>query len=142
MKTSKLKSTLAFLFYFLFVPFLFAQKPIVWIGGTPGQTNDWNCPKNWNTHHVPDAFSDVLIPSVLSNSLASPVIHQGQVEINSLFIESNAALTVEKPASLVIYTTAEGTDDQRLKLHGTLLIKNELRQEQQSKAVPLAGKFR
>ena len=68
--------------------------------------NEWNCPKNWSAYAVPDAFSNVIIPDVSTTSLASPVIKDGTVEVNTLFLGADASLTVEVGAQLVILEKA------------------------------------
>lgn len=100
----------------------FSQKVIIWKGGTPGMKNEWNCPQNWSTSSVPDEFSNVYIPDVSTSTLSSPVIRTGKVEVNCLFIESNASLTIKKPAQLVVHGIAEGLRKENLILEGSLLV--------------------
>lgn len=82
---------------------VFSQINTTWKGGTPGMENDWNCPKNWSTYKVPDAFSNVIIHDVSTTSLATPIIKNGKVEVNSLFLDTKASLTVEESAQLVVF---------------------------------------
>lgn len=99
-----------------------SQRVVVWKGGTPGLKNDWNCPQNWSPSSVPDEFSNVYIPDVSTSTLSSPVIRSGKVEINCLYIDSNASLKVEKPAQLIINGTTEYLRWENLYLEGTLLL--------------------
>lgn len=102
---------------------LSAQKTVTWKGGTPGQEQTWNCPKNWSGARVPDAFSDVVIPDVSAGSQALPQIATGTFEANSLRILSNARLTIEQGAQLVVFTMdADSRAADRLLLRGNLLI--------------------
>lgn len=80
-----------------------SQNANTWKGGTPGLENDWNCAKNWSAYRVPDAFTDVIIPDVSTTTQSPPVIQSGQLEVNSLFLETNAKLTIEKSAQLVVF---------------------------------------
>ena len=80
----------------------FSQITTTWKGGAPGLENDWNCPRNWSNYAVPDAFSNVIIPDVSTTSLAAPLLKTGKVEVNTLFLESNAKFTVEEGAQLVV----------------------------------------
>jgi hypothetical protein len=102
----------------------FSQKVSIWKGGTPGMKNEWNCPQNWSTSSVPDEFTNVSIPDVSSSTLSAPVIRSGKVEVNSLFIHSNASLRIEKQAQLVVYGIAEGIRQKNMDLEGTLVILN------------------
>jgi hypothetical protein len=118
---------------------VFCQKNNTWKGGAPGLENDWNCPKNWSAYSVPDDFTNVFIPDVSSTSLSQPVIKSGKVEINAIFIASNAVLTVEKDAQLVVLTEAEGVNNRSVKLKGSLLLLDELNQGKATPAIPLAS---
>lgn len=103
-KSNFTTSCLAILALVLFLDTnVFAQISTTWKGGTPGRANDWNCPKNWSNHTVPNAFSDVIIPDVSTTTMASPIIKTGRVEVNSLFLYTNASLTLEESAQLVIF---------------------------------------
>lgn len=88
----------------------FAQKTVVWKGGTPGQETNWHCPKNWSTHTVPDAFSDVVIPDVSTTTRALPEIRTGEVEINRLTIAPHASLSLGESARLAILDDVEGLE--------------------------------
>lgn len=106
-----------------FIATLHAQKTVTWKGGTPGQENDWNCAKNWSSHKVPDEFSNVVIPDVSTTTLAAPVIKNGTFEVNAIIVHSNAKLTVEKDAQLVIYTTeGDCLDTRGFNIKGSLLL--------------------
>ena len=98
----------------------FSQKTVVWKGGTPGMEQQWDCAKNWSTHSVPDEFSDVLIPDVSSTTQATPIIRSGKVAVNSIFLESDALLSVQKNAMLTVYGHAQGVYVENLQLQGAL----------------------
>ena len=104
---------------------VFAQKTTVWKGGAPGMENDWNCPKNWNTYSVPDVFSNVIIPDVSTTTLAAPVIKNGRMEVNTLFLETNAFLTVEELGQLVIFEQVGSFYQDNLRVEGSVFIINE-----------------
>jgi len=82
---------------------LSAQITNTWIGGSAGNESNWECYKNWSQGEVPDWSSDVVIPDVESGSGDYPVIKQGELEVNSLFIHSAASLEIESEASLVVF---------------------------------------
>ena len=104
---------------------LSAQTTATWKGGAPGMEHEWNCPKNWSSYRVPDAFSDVIIPDVSSTTLAAPVIKNGVFEVNSIQVHPNAKLTVEQDAQLVVYNIDNDClNRQGLCLKGSLLILN------------------
>ncbi len=75
---------------------------------------------------MPDEFSNVVIPDVSTTTLAAPVIKNGQFEVNSILVHSNAKLTIEQDAQLVAYAAQwdcpTGND---LCVKGSLLIINE-----------------
>ncbi len=101
---------------------LFSQKTATWKGGTPGMEQEWNCPKNWSGGAIPNEFSNVFIPDVTTTTCSPPVIQSGQVEVNALFLESNATLTIGPAAELIIYETAEGVDHNTLNVKGKVLL--------------------
>lgn len=80
-----------------------SQRTTTWKGGAPGMENDWNCPKNWSNYRVPDKFDNVIIPDVSTTTLAPPVIKNGRVEVNSLYLDTNANLIVHESAQLVVF---------------------------------------
>jgi hypothetical protein len=84
----------------------FSQIATTWNGGAPGMENEWNCPKNWSNYAVPDAFSNVVIPDVSATSMAPPVIKNCRAEVNTLYMETNAQLTIERGALLVVFDKA------------------------------------
>ncbi len=102
----------------------YAQRAITWKGGTPGMKNDWFCPQNWSTSSVPDEFSDVIIPDVSTSTFASPVIKSGDVEINSLQILSNAVLTIDKAASVIVTSRVIGLTPGKIKGEGRLILED------------------
>ncbi|MBI1227074.1 MAG: hypothetical protein GC192_17720 [Bacteroidetes bacterium] len=89
--------------FFLICTNAFSQVTTTWKGGTPGMENDWNCAKNWSNYKVPDAFSNVIIPDVSTTTQATPLIRQGRAEVNTLYLDSNANLTIDESAQLVIH---------------------------------------
>jgi hypothetical protein len=95
---------------------LYTQRTITWKGGTPGMKTDWYCSQNWSTSTVPDEFSNVIIPDVSTSTFAMPVIPTGSVEINELYIQSNASLTVSGKASLCVFGNTDRVD--LANLHG------------------------
>ena len=101
---------------------LFSQKTATWKGGAPGMEQEWNCPKNWSGGTIPNEFSNVIIPDVRATTQAAPVIQSGLVEVNALFLESSARLTIGPSAELIIHETAEGLDHNTLNLKGKLLL--------------------
>ena len=105
-------STTPFHYKYIFVLLLmplgltaFSQRLTIWKGGTPGKPNDWFCAKNWSTGHVPDEFSDVIIPDVSATSFATPVIRSGAVDVHSLHVMNNATMHLGK--DVVIYVSGE-----------------------------------
>lgn len=80
-----------------------SQRTTTWKGGAPGMENEWNCPKNWSNYSVPDEFDNVIIPDVSTTTQAAPVIKNGKVEVNSLYMDTNAKLIVDESAQLVVF---------------------------------------
>jgi hypothetical protein len=78
---------------------LSAQTTATWQGGKPGRTTDWSCPANWSGGHVPDEFTQVIIPS---GKQFYPVIKCAATPIDALLIESGSTLAIHAGASLVI----------------------------------------
>lgn len=103
-----------------------AQKINYWIGGTPGQTTNWSCPKNWSTYQVPDAFQTVIIPDIESNSGFYPIINEAGMEVNALVLESGASLTITKKGSLKVETSMEQFGGAKTELDGKLYIPSNL----------------
>lgn len=86
----------------LFLGFSFtgsAQTTAVWQGGKPGRTTDWNCPANWSEGHVPDEFTQVIIPAGVNYY---PVIQYAPTPIDALLMEGGAKLTIQDGARLAI----------------------------------------
>ena len=115
-----------------------AQNTVTWVGGTPGKTTNWEEAKNWSNQRVPDEFSNVTIPDVSSTTFASPVIKSGRVELNALLLESNAQLTVQKEAKLVVYGYAEGITHDNLHIYGSMLILDEVKKPAQKAEAAVA----
>lgn len=106
--------------------FLYAQKIVTWIGGTPGSETSWNQPKNWSNHNVPNEFSNVLIPDVSNSTFSNPVIQNGIIELNSLQIESSAKLTIDKMAKLIVHGNAGGIYAHNVDIKGSFIVWNEI----------------
>lgn len=73
---------------------VFGQISSKWRGNTPGHEHDWNYPSNWSNNHVPDEFTDVIIPLDQAMSYSYPVVNSATIEINSLHIWPGAILTI------------------------------------------------
>lgn len=129
MKTSLFSSALTAIFLMTSLA-AFAQKTNTWKGGTPGMENEWNCAKNWSTYSVPDEFTDVVIPDVSCTSFSAPLVKEGRVNINSLYLESNALLTIGKGANLLVFGAAEGVNEWNIKAEGSLFVVDELNEVQ------------
>ena len=108
----------------------FAQKTVVWKGGTPGKENCWHEARNWSTNSVPDEFSNVIIPDVSSSSFSTPIIYDGTVELNALQMETNTHLSILRKAKLIVYSYSYGLDIEKLQLEGTLILLDELTEEE------------
>jgi hypothetical protein len=98
------------------------QSTNTWKGGTPGQTANWNCPKNWSTGRVPDAFQNVIIPDVSTGSGVYPVIKTGGQEVNAIVLESGASLEITKEGSLIVHRAFEGYGSFGLEAEGALIL--------------------
>lgn len=102
---------------------LFAQKTVIWKGGTPGRETQWQCPKNWLGNAVPNEFSDVLIPDISSSGMAYPVVNQ-VVEINALRLEGNTMLTIAPEGQLTVANDIFVAQAENLKGKGVLIVLN------------------
>ena len=107
----------------------FAQRTIVWKGGTPGQETNWHCPQNWSSYRLPDEFSNVVIPDVSSTTQADPVIRGSRVEVNALRIESRALLTIATDACLVVHGYTEGINAFKLDRQGAMIVVGEAEEQ-------------
>lgn len=92
-----------------------------WQGGQPGQASEWNCAANWSDGRVPDAFSNVVIPDVSTQTNAYPVLKNTETEINSLTLLSGASLTITPDAALSVVTNVEKAGNARLNVRGILV---------------------
>ena len=79
-----------------------AQTTVIWKGGTPGKTQDWNCAKNWNTNKVPGVFDHVIIPNVSPQARPFPVVKDEVEPILSLTVHSNAEITIQTAGILIV----------------------------------------
>ena len=104
----------------------FAQQTATWKGGTPGKENVWNEARNWSNNKVPNEFTDVLIEDVSTSTFSAPVIESGTIELNSIWMTSNAQLTIEATANLVVYGYTEGLLKENLKVKGNLIVMGEI----------------
>ena len=82
------------------IPALMGQS--VWKGGAPGDTNNWNNPKNWSNHSVPDETCIVVIPNLSTQGNFYPVVEDVLKPIGSLFIGNDARLKIKKNGELTI----------------------------------------
>ena len=124
MKPSKLPGTqwILSVLFTLSTVYGFSQRAITWKGGTPGMQNEWSCPQNWSSTCLPNEFSDVIIPDVSSSTFAPPCIKEGNIQINSLRLHSNAFLTIADGASLTVISHTEGLDSLKVKGQGELIL--------------------
>ena len=76
-----------------------AQTTATWMGGTPGRTQDWNCPTNWKEGRVPDEFSQVIIPA---DRHTYPVIRTAVDDIDALRVDGGSQLTLASEGLLNI----------------------------------------
>lgn len=104
----------------------FSQKNNTWVGGTPGMEDNWNCAKNWSTYSVPDEFTNVIIPDVSTTTFSNPIIKEGEVQVNAIFMESDAMLTVGQDARMIVFGFAEGVNEDNVKMEGNIFIINEV----------------
>ncbi|MFK7776307.1 MAG: hypothetical protein AB8F94_29565 [Saprospiraceae bacterium] len=121
--------------------FLYAQKIVIWIGGTPGSETSWDQPKNWSNHNVPNEFSNVLIPDVSNSTFSNPVIQNGIIELKSLQIESSAKLTIDKMAKLIVYGKAEGIYASNVEIKGSLIVWDEVSDKEVDIKVALLNSY-
>jgi hypothetical protein len=98
------------------------QSTNTWKGGTPGQTANWNCPRNWSTGRVPDAFQNVIIPDVSTGSGVYPVIEMDGQEVNAIVLESGAMLEIKERGSLIVFGAFEGYGSFGLAAEGALIL--------------------
>ena len=76
-----------------------AQTTATWMGGTPGRTQDWNCPTNWKEGRVPDEFSQVIIPA---DRHTYPVIRTAVDDIDARRVDGGSQLTLASEGQLNI----------------------------------------
>lgn len=126
MKSRLFVSAFLFSFLFAFSPSLRAQRTFYWEGGTPGRESNWNCPDNWSSNAVPDAFSNVIIPDVSTRSRVYPVLSHKNAEVNSLVLESGSSLAIQEGSCLVVFDSMERFGLNNLDVRGTLTLKGNL----------------
>lgn len=114
--------TLLILLMTLTTTCLIGQKAVTWIGGTPGKECQWNEPKNWSDHKVPNEFSNVIIGTKGNGSRYYPEIKSGVIELNALDITSNAKLKINDSAKLIIYDSANGLFAANINTGGTIIV--------------------
>jgi len=78
-----------------------AQTTNTWLGGHPGQENDWLTAANWSLGEVPDATHDAVIP----NGSISPILVGKTVEVNSLQMQPGAELMLKDDARIALPTS-------------------------------------
>jgi PKD repeat protein len=84
---------------------LFLGQPGLWVGGTAGQTQNWNTAANWNDNVVPTAVTDVIIPGGLTYY---PVLTVAGT-CHDIEIRDGATVTVNPAGNLTIgHNLADG----------------------------------
>ena len=78
------------------------QVTVTWKGGHPGRENDWQFAGNWSNSRLPDHFNNVYIPDVSTGSGKYPIVKGDVGNVNGLFIEAGASLTIAPKGSLVV----------------------------------------
>jgi hypothetical protein len=78
------------------------QRPVHWLGGTPGMETNWYCHKNWSTGRVPDNLSIVYILDVRTSFQSLPVVPHGKIVIHELWIANGASVQISSGASLFV----------------------------------------
>lgn len=126
MKSRLLLSAVFFFFLLAHSLSLRAQRTVYWEGGTPGRESNWNCPDNWSSNTVPDAFCNVVIPDVSTRSRVFPVLSHNSAEVNTLTMESGTSLTIQKDGCLVVFDSMERFGLNDLDVHGALILKGNL----------------
>ena len=101
--------------------FTFAQEPVTWLGGTPGQATSWHVATNWSNHQVPDENTIVIINNSNTGHHAQPVISQ-PVEVRSIEIYNGASLQVTQQGGILIDGTFDYTEG--IQVYGGHLINN------------------
>ena len=91
----------AICFFALFSINLSAQQTNVWKGGAPGHETDWHYYKNWSLGQTPDVFDAVVIPDVSTTTNRYPQVSSGQIEVQSLEIQSGASLSLSRTARIL-----------------------------------------
>ena len=71
---------------------------------------------------MPDAFHNVIIADVSSGSGFYPTIKDGGLEVNTLILESGAALDIAKKGSLTVVTTLDKYGSGEMEVNGTLYV--------------------
>jgi hypothetical protein len=104
---------------------LFGQTQVIWKGGTPGRETKWECPKNWVGNKLPDEFSNVLIPDIVSSSNSFPELDDADVSINSLRIEGESILNIRPHGTLTVYAWGFYPHFNSINNQGFLFIFNE-----------------
>lgn len=75
------------------------ETHVSWTGGA---SNDWNNAANWSHGTVPDANTNVSIPQFIPGGNAVNTFSSGTSEINDLYIERNAILTIPVGHSMTV----------------------------------------
>ncbi|MCO6479486.1 MAG: hypothetical protein J5I94_22820 [Phaeodactylibacter sp.] len=97
----------------------------VWKGGTPGQEQEWNNPRNWSQNRAPDINDIVLIPNTEARGGFYPVISEDAGPIYYLEVHGGATLTIAPTGSLTI--DGIGNYEDAALLVGTLYNRGEIR---------------
>jgi hypothetical protein len=126
MQYKKLIAILSFSYYCIFAEAsLFGQTQVIWKGGSPGRETKWECPKNWVGNKLPDEFSNVLIPDIVSGSNSFPELDDADVSINSLRIEGESILKIRPHGTLTVYAWVFYPNFKSIDNQGSLFIFNE-----------------
>ena len=96
----------------------------VWKGGTPGQEQEWNNPKNWSQNRIPGIDDMVLIPNTESRGGFYPVVNGEAGPIYYLEVQGGATLSVTQNGRLTI--DGVGKYEDAILLIGTIVNHGEI----------------
>lgn len=119
-----MKNSILFTTLTVFFTINFSAAQVVWIGGTPGKTTDWNVASNWNKNKIPTDLDDVVIPNLEGQGEFYPVITGFPSSIQFLFVESGAKLEIAEKSMLTIDGT--NTFNDGILNFGRVKIKGEI----------------
>ena len=96
----------------------------VWKGGTPGQEQEWNNPKNWSQNRIPGIDDMVLIPNTESRGGFYPVVNGEAGPIYYLEVQGGATLSINQNGRLTI--DGMGKYEDAILLIGTIVNHGEI----------------